>query len=323
MQQKGIHVSDQPNNEKILRILKYIGITLLVRLFLSGPCRSIVNSLSFRVFYRLGLQDFFPWLVSTLVSTIVLCSIKGLLYRKFVFKSKNSALTAILVLSLLQLAASMLTLMFSLLLDSSGMSNSGAGMLIELLSTLLSVAAFILGYILQSSRLYLEADNTAVVRSKHIDNTDDSDPDILGVELDDIEKRTTPRREKKRGFLDRFDVENDGERVIAQSSRDAIRVMEHKELGIKHEWNCDARNNSQQTQHTSRHVIAPGSGNAVHVAEHSQLDMQHEWNCDDKNARPGQTAPARRVIAPGNYSSIQANEHSALDMKHEWNCNDQ
>ena len=40
------------------------------------------------------------------------------------------------------------------------------------------------------------------------------------------------------GLFGRNDFDND-ERVIAQSSREAICVMEHNELEMKHEWNCD------------------------------------------------------------------------------------
>lgn len=49
-----------------------------------------------------------------------------------------------------------------------------------------------------------------------------------------------PVREVKpfRSLFGRQDF-SDVERVIAQSSRDAIRVMEHNELEMKHEWHCD------------------------------------------------------------------------------------
>ena len=79
---------------------------------------------------------------------------------------------------------------------------------------------------------------------------------ILSVDLEDIEKRNEQQEhmdrrmrfglddnddgmKKRRGLFDRYDLDNNDERVIAQSSRDAIRVMEHHELEMKHEWNCD------------------------------------------------------------------------------------
>jgi len=79
---------------------------------------------------------------------------------------------------------------------------------------------------------------------------------ILSVDLEDIEKRNEQQermdrrmrfglddnddgKKKRRGLFDRYDLDNNDERVIAQSSRDAIRVMEHHELEMKHEWNCD------------------------------------------------------------------------------------
>ena len=58
--------------------------------------------------------------------------------------------------------------------------------------------------------------------------------------------------------------------------------MEHKDLNMAHEWNCEERGKAQPQQSAARRVIAPGSGNPVHVTEHSALDMKHEWNCDDR-----------------------------------------
>lgn len=50
----------------------------------------------------------------------------------------------------------------------------------------------------------------------------------------------TKERPKRFGMFDRFDLDNgDDERVIAKSSLEAIKVMEHHELDMKHEWNCD------------------------------------------------------------------------------------
>ena len=58
-------------------------------------------------------------------------------------------------------------------------------------------------------------------------------------------RRTTRTSDgKRRSLFNRYDLEND-ERVIAQSSLDAIRVMEHHELEMKHEWNC----NDDQEEH--------------------------------------------------------------------------
>lgn len=282
MQHSAIHVSNQLGNAKLRRLLKYIGITLLVNLLLSRLCSSLLSSISSALYRLLASRSYLLAFIPSLLSDVILCIIKGLLYRRFVFKSKNSAAPAILVLILLEVVVFILLMTVSAFLAQSVSSVLDQYTITRFLSLALSLGAFIFGYVIQSSRLYLEASNTAVVRSKQTDNSSDGDPDILGIELEDIEKRKAPKGKRRHGLFNRFDVESDNERVIAQSSLEAIRVMEHKELGIQHEWNCDDQNASAAPAAPAKPVIAPGNHAAIHVTEHSRLDMQHEWNCSDK-----------------------------------------
>ena len=273
--QNNIHVPSQPQHAARNRILVYIVITLLVNAFGSSIVSSLISSLlnPVRLSYSVRM------LVYSLLSSSITCSAKGFLYRKFVFKSKKNVLPAIAVLTGLQVASTILALALSQGLSSSNLKYAD---LYPLVYLLLSLVAFILGYVLQNTRLYVEADNSAPFRSKQFSAASDNDPTVLGVDLDDIEKRKSPRSKASRGFFNRFDVENDGERVIAQSSREAIRAMEHKSLDMQHEWNCDDRNDQPIQTGPARRVIAPGNYSAIQANEHSTLDMKHEWNCDDR-----------------------------------------
>ncbi|MBR6667098.1 MAG: ECF transporter S component [Clostridia bacterium] len=273
--QNNIQVPNQQQHAARNRILIYLLITLLVNAFGSSLVKKLIYSL-LDVFKIPGIAG---TLIYFVLSGIIMCSVKGFLYRKFVFKSKKNVLPAIAVLTGLQIASSILSLS---LVQTLAAPDMGYQDLYPAVNLVLFLVTFILGYVLQNSRLYVEAENSSPYRSKQFSAASDNDPTVLGVDLEDIEKRKSPRNKKSRGFFNRFDVENDGDRVIAQSSREAIRVMEHRALDMQHEWNCDDKNEQPVRSDPGRRVIAPGNYSTIQANEHSALDMQHEWNCNDR-----------------------------------------
>ena len=295
--------SSTPRRSVIVSVLIYIGIIWGV---------NFVDSLVYNAVYR-GLSSVtvsLPFHLSSMVyflfsiaNTIVICIATGLLFRQLVFRSKKSPVAAIVLLCVLNVVRSFVvsfayTLVIELLYDS--MDSSFYHPVYQVVSFVLTWGVHALCFVLQY-RIYNDGSASNAHSDKVLSTANTPDPAIVTVDLEAIEKRsdaeersrifrpdaaddTRPRRSSF-GLFNRFDTENDSERVIAQSSRDAIRVMEHKDLNMAHEWNCEERGKAQPQQSASRHVIAPGSGNPVHVTEHSALDMKHEWNCDDRKLR--------------------------------------
>lgn len=268
-------------------VLIYIGIILGV---------SFASSIAYQMFFSLLLGNVRASLLSTMSTLFGLANIlavgivHALLFRRFVFRSRKSAAKPIALLILLYFARSvvysLINSQLTTLVVTGAMTSDSYRTLANILSFALTWGAYALVYILQRNH-YREEDAPVVQRA--------AQSSILAVDLED-DTRHVSHPEQARVFCPgadresgpaslrafrRFSLEEDSEPVIAQSSRDAIRVMEHKALDIQHEWNCDDRNPARQPQAPER-VIAPGSGNPVHVAEHSSLDIRHEWNCDDQ-----------------------------------------
>lgn len=295
-------------NSELRRILLYIVIIFGVGI-VNSVVYGAVSRVAFELLWELGMAASLSGVFSTLLNIadkIAVGIAEGLLFRRFVFHSKKNPTPAIILLCVLNIAVFFTTsaipfIIFEVLKSPRVIINGyivshNYSSIHQALSIALTVGASALGYFLQRRMYRIDSTNTAKVFSA----SNAPDPAIVTVDLEAIEKRSDaeirsrifspgaaddnmPRRSF--GLFNRFDTENDGERVIAQSSRDAIRVMEHKDLNMAHEWNCDERGKNQPQQSASRHVIAPGSGNPVHVTEHSALDMKHEWNCDDRKPR--------------------------------------
>lgn len=259
--------------------LAYTGITIFANMLISSLLSEIVLS----ILSELELYRVFGHIAESIISAaiigIIQAVILALLYRAIVFQSKKSPLPAIITLALFQVAEGVLAYFLLFLLYVMEWNATAY----SLITTLVSLILFVLGFFLQRKRFYAEDSDNGPVRARSSKAAADNDPHFVGIDLDDIEKRNSPGQRIKRSLFNRFDTENDSERVIAQSSRDAIRVMEHKALDMQHEWNCDEKGSGAPVRTGSRpeHVIAPGSGN-VHVTEHKALDMKHEWNCDDQ-----------------------------------------
>lgn len=272
-------VSAPSRQSEIKRILIYIGLTLAVN-FIDSIFLTRIVSLLYQAYPATAAI-----LLIGYARTFIHCCISVFLYRKYVFRSRSRQLAGVFILFGLRILPSIL---FSLL----GVSLYSLGTLANLMQYG-ALAAF---YFIARNRLYLDGrEDGGRVLSAHANASTDNDPDVLSVDLDDIQKRKqkqqfnrivgksnqdTSARRSVMGLARKLDLENDSERVIAKSSRDAIRVMEHKALNIKHEWNCDDHD-ARSTDVEPERVIAKGS-NAIHVAEHSDLNMKHEWNCDDR-----------------------------------------
>ncbi len=324
-----------PNNQRsttsaqrpeYIRVLIYVGLTLAVSFIDSFFISRIVNSL-----YHAFTGTLATLLISNLYS-FVLCCISVSLYRRYVFHSKKPLFSAVWILFGMQFARSILLSAFVSSLSSSG-TNINWG-LYSLISEASYYGVLALFYLIARSRLYLDAGGAKVLSSRS-DTGTDNDPAILGIDLEDINRRKqrqqlnritgrsnvdTSARKPGIGLARKLNLDSNSERVIAQSSRDAIRVMEHKSLNMKHEWNCDDHD-GRQINITPERVIAKGNSNAIHVAEHSSLNMKHEWNCDDRSAAKPQSNTPERVIAPGS-NNVHVTEHSKLNIRHEWNCDD-
>lgn len=311
---------------EFVKILIFIGLTLAV---------SFIDSLFFsRIVNRLYLA-FSGTLATFLISNLysfALCCILVFLYRRYVFHSKRPLFSAVWILFGMQFARSILLNAFLSWLISSGTAINLS--FYSLIATGSYYGVLALFYLIARNRLYLDVGGAKVLSSRSGTSTD-NDPAILGIDLEDINRRKQRQqinritgrssmdasaRRSGMGLARKLDLDSNNERVIAQSSRDAIRVMEHKSLDIKHEWNCDDHDGRQSSAAPER-VIARGNSNAIHVTEHSSLDMKHEWNCDDRGAAQPDSHTSAHVIAPGSHS-IHVTEHSKLNIKHEWNCDD-
>lgn len=288
--------STQSKKSLLQPILIYIGIILGVNFVDSLVYNALIQGI-YNLLGTLPHNNFsLVLLLSSIANTIVVCIVMGLLFQRLVFHSTKSPVTAIVLLCVLNVVRSFVvsfayTLVVELFYDS--MTSDFFYPAYQVVSFALTWGVHALCFVLQH-RIYNNGSAANAHTGKVLSASNSPDPSIVTVDLEAIEKRNTQQersrifsadadRESRSGIFGRFDVENDSERVIAQSSRDAIRVMEHKELGIKHEWNCDDNDGSRQsTGSASQHVIVPGSGNPVHVTEHSALDMKHEWNCDER-----------------------------------------
>ena len=324
-----------PNNQRsttsaqrpeYLNILIYIGLTLAVNFINTRFISQIANRLC--AIFSGPLAT----LLINCLSSFVICCILVFLYRRYVFHSKKPLFSAVCILFGMQFARSILLTVFVSWLASSDMAINWS--LYTLIANGSYYGILALFYLIARNRLYLDVGGAKVLSSRS-DTSTDSDPAILGIDLEDINRRKhmqqlnritgrsnvdASARKSGMGLARKLDLDSTSERVIAQSSRDAIRVMEHKSLNMKHEWNCDDRDD-RQINITPERVIAKGNGNAIHVAEHSSLNMKHEWNCDDRSAAKPQSSTPERVIAPGSHT-IHVTEHSKLNIKHEWNCDD-
>lgn len=277
--------SDRARKPEIVRILIYLGITLAVNFITSLLYDQYATQLVISFSREFSLPALTVLRAFNILSKVPGCIVSAYLYRRYVFGSRKSVVPAIIILILFNAVGTLLLSAFSATLVNAGtaITQTGAN-IISLFSLCISAVIVILSYVLQRYRLYPEADDDSAYRSKLSGSASDNDPHFLGIDLEAIEKRNAIPRKKGLGLFSRPDLDVSSERVIAQSSRDAIRVMEHKELGIKHEWNCDDQGSARPTGQP-RHVIAPGSGNAIHVTEHTALNIKHEWNCDDRENR--------------------------------------
>ena len=312
---------------ELKRILIFIGLTLAMNFIDNLIVSEIVNKL-----YAVFTSSLAVLLISN-IRTFVICCVLVFLYRQYVFRSKKPLFSAVWILFGMQFARSILLTAFVSWLSAAGTSINWS--LYSLIGSISYYGVLALFYLVARSRLYLDA-NGAKVLSARSDVGTDSDPAILGIDLEDINRRKqvqqlnritgksnvdTSARRSGFGLARKLDLEAGTERVIAQSSRDAIRVMEHKSLNMKHEWNC-SDHDGQPSGIEPERVIAKGNSNAIHVAEHSSLSMKHEWNCDDRGAAKPQSNTPERVIAPGS-NKVHVTEHSKLNIRHEWNCDDQ
>lgn len=268
-------------------VLIYIGIILGV---------NFASSMAYQMFFSLIMSNFRASLFSAmsilfgLADTLAVGIVHALLFRRFVFRSRKSAAKPIALLILLYFARSivysLINSQLTTLVVTGAMTSESYHALTGILSFVLALGVYTLGYVIQRNH-YREEDAPVVQRA--------AQSSILAVDLEDNARHVShpeqarvfcPGADRESGpaslrAFRRFSLEEDTEPVIAQSSRDAIRVMEHKALDIQHEWNCDDRDSARQPQ-TPERVIVPGSGNPVHVAEHSSLDIRHEWNCGDQ-----------------------------------------
>ena len=326
-QQKVQSAPDPNKRPEIVRILIYAGLTLAINFIDNLIISEIVNKL-----YAVFTSSLAVLLISN-VRTFVNCCLLVYLYRQYVFRSKKPLFSAVWILFGMQFARSILLFAFTSWLSVAGASISWS--LYSLIANGSYYGVLALFYLVARNRLYLDTDSEKVL-STHSDASTDNDPAILGIDLEDINRRKqmqqlnritgksnadTSARRSGFGIARKLDLEGGSDRVIAQSSRDAIRVMEHKSLNMKHEWNCSDHDDRPSGSEPGR-VIAKGNSNAIHVAEHSSLSMKHEWNCDDRGAAKPQSSTPERVIAPGS-NKVHVTEHSKLNIRHEWHCDDQ